>query len=109
MLDTRTQIVEKTSFRNLKIQRPGCIVNATNAYYEITENSESQKSIIQMSSVMSRINVTLLLFDDFIKLMQIALKLQLNETYWITKDEKVITHYLLNKILAKKIEKCQKT
>ena len=41
--------------------------------------------------------------------MQIALKLQLDETYWITKDEKVITHYLLNKILTKKIEKCQKT
>jgi len=81
MLETRTQIVEKTSFRNLKIQRPGCIVNATNAYYEITENSESQKSMVQLSYVKSRTNVTLLLFNAFIKLMQIALKLQLDKTY----------------------------
>ena len=36
MLETRTQIVEKTYFKNLKIERQGCIVIATNAYYEIT-------------------------------------------------------------------------
>lgn len=83
------------------IEGSDCLVTATSACYGIIKIPESQISIVQMFYVMPRINVKLFFDYDLIKLMQIRLKPHPKETCSITKDEKVITHCLLNKSLSK--------